>query len=75
VAEVEVVALALRINRRSFDGTSRDEAARGSAQDDNFFNSSLKLQVDTTMLPVYRRLASPPRGVPVRPPSTKSSTP
>src|SRR5260370_39889571 len=31
------MGLALRTNRRSFDCTSREETARGSAQDDNFF--------------------------------------
>jgi hypothetical protein len=36
---------ALRANRRSFDCASRDETARGSAQDDNFYiNPSLKSQ-------------------------------
>jgi hypothetical protein len=30
-------ALALRANRRSFDCSSRDETARGAAQDDSFY--------------------------------------
>jgi hypothetical protein len=37
---------ALRANHRSFDCGSRDETARASAQDDNFYiNPSLKLKL------------------------------
>jgi hypothetical protein len=37
---------ALRANRRSFDCASRDEAATGCAQDDNFYiNQSFKFML------------------------------
>jgi hypothetical protein len=49
-AKGEIGEIALRANRRSFDCASRDETARGSAQDDNFYitqSLKLKLYVDT----------------------------
>jgi hypothetical protein len=40
----------LRANRRSFDCASRDEAARGSAQDDNFcMNPSIHQSINPSI--------------------------
>jgi hypothetical protein len=57
--------LALRANRRSFDCASRDETARGSAQDDNFYIlRSLKfgLYVDTPLKPGTEKTAGRAEG-------------